>query len=140
MRWAKETTALSHHPSAPLLAFVKRQVTQTELYAGQERRGEFRHLLVKPVEVYPADEHFSPVGPPQLMVIRDISARGLGLVYEDLFKSQQILVRISLPSIEAILGANVQWNRPVGPFYHIGCEIAPQFDSIDTCLAVDRRP
>jgi len=140
MRSASETPALSHQPSAALVAFAKRQVSQAELYTGSERRGELRHLLVKPVHVYPADERFSPVGPPQIMVIRDISARGLGLVYEDLFKSQQILVRISLPSIEAILGANVQWNRPVGPFYHIGCEIAPQFDSIDTCLAVDRRP
>jgi len=140
MRSASETPALSHQPSAALVAFAKRQVSQAVLYTGSERRGELRHLLVKPVHVYPADERFSPVGPPQIMVIRDISARGLGLVYEDLFKSQQILVRISLPSIEAILGANVQWNRPVGPFYHIGCEIAPQFDSIDTCLAVDRRP
>jgi hypothetical protein len=123
-----------------LVAFVNRQVCQANLYTGSERRGEFRHHLVEPVQVYPADETFSPVGPPTVMVIRDISARGLGLVYEeDLFNSKLILVRISLPRLEAILGATVQWNRPVGPFNHIGCEIAPQFDSIDTCLAVDRR-
>jgi hypothetical protein len=134
MHCATQTPALSHQPSPALAAFVKRQVSQGAPYTGSERRAEFRQLLVKPVLVYPADETFSPVGPSQVMVIRDISSRGLGLVYEDRLQSHRILVRISLPGIEALLGANVQWNRPLGPFYHIGCEIDAQFDSIEMHL------
>jgi PilZ domain len=134
MYCASQTPALSHQPSPALLAFVRRQVSQAELYTGPERRGGLRQFLVQPVLVYPADEHFSPVGPSQVMVIRDISPRGLGLVHENPMQSNLILVRISLPGIEALLGANVRWTRPAGPFYHIGCDIDAQFDSIDKYL------
>jgi hypothetical protein len=134
MHCATQPPALSSQPSAALAAFVKRQVLQGEPYTGVERRAELRQLLVKPVLVYPADERFTPVGPSQVMVVRDVSPRGLGLVYESWLQSTRILVRISLPGIEALLGANVQWNRPVGPFYHIGCEIDAQFDSIDSLV------
>ena len=134
MHCASETPAVSHQASAALVAFVKRQVTQADLDRASDRRAEFRQLLVKPVRVYPADENFSPVGLSQVMMTRDVTRRGLGLVYESPLQSNLILVRISLPGIEALLGARILWNRPVGPFYHIGCEIDARFDSIDAYI------
>lgn len=132
MHCASETPVLSQQPSAALVAFVRRQVSQAELYDGPERRGELRHLLVMPVTVYPADEKFSPLGLPEAMVIRDISTRGLGLVHEAPLECKLILVRFALAEGETLLGAEILWNRPLGPFYHIGCEITAQLDSSST--------
>jgi PilZ domain len=130
MRCTDEAPALPFQPSPSVVAFVRRQVSQAELYKGQDRRAELRHLLVRPVLVYPADEKFSPVGPSRAMVIRDVSPRGLGLVHEEPLNLGLILVRISLPEIEALVGAEVRFSRAVGPFYYFGCEIDAQFDSI----------
>src|SRR5262245_45627175 len=123
MGQAVEIPALSPQPSAALLAFVQRQVLQAELYAGPERRDETRQALAKPVLVYPADEDFNPTGPSCAMVIRDISSRGLGLVYEELNDWPLVVIRISLHDDETLLGAVVRWRRPAGPFYSMGCDI-----------------
>jgi hypothetical protein len=125
-----EMPVLSTQPSPALLAFVQRQVLEAQLYAGPERRSEPRQLLVKPVLVYPADENFSPTGPSCVMVIRDISSRGMELVHEEPINWPLVLVRISLPEIEALVGAVVRWRRPVGPFYFLGCEVHSHFDNI----------
>jgi hypothetical protein len=125
-----ETPVLSLEPSPSLLAFVQRQVSQAEPYAGKERRANVRKLLAKPVLVYPADDRFSPSGPSRVMVIRDISPRGLALVHEDHLDWPLILVRISLPEIEGLVGAVVRRRIPAGPFYLMGCEIHSQFDNI----------
>ena len=105
MQCARETAALSLQPSPALVAFVRRQVSQSDFHTGVERRTEVRDLLVKPVLVYPADEMFSPVGPSQVMLIRDVSPRGLGLVHEDPLDCKRILVRISYPGTEAAFWA-----------------------------------
>ena len=130
MRCTVEAPVLPLQPSPSLLAFVQRQVSQAGPYAGEERRKEPRLLLARAVLVYPADEKFSPCGPSHTMVIRDISPRGLGLVHEEPFDWPLILVRISIPQIEALLGAVVRWSRPAGPFYAMGCEIHSLFDSV----------
>jgi PilZ domain len=130
MRCTVEAPVLPLQPSPSLLAFVQRQVSQAQPYTGQERRAEPRKLLAKPVLVYPADENFSPSGPPLTMVIRDISPRGLELVHEEPFDCPLILVRISFPEIESLVGAVVRWSRPAGPFYAMGCEIHSLFDNV----------
>jgi len=128
---ATDTPVLSPEPSPLLLAFVKRQISQAELaYAGQERRAGFRQLLAKPVLAYPADDRFSPRGPSHVMVIRDVSPRGLALVHEEQLNWPLVLLRISLPEIEALVGAVVRRSQPVGPFYLMGCEIHSQFDNL----------
>jgi hypothetical protein len=124
MRCTVEAPVLPLQPSLALLAFVQRQVSQAEPYTGQERRAEPRKLLVKPALVYPADEKFNPSGPPRIMVIRDISPRGLGLVHEEPLDCPLILVRISFPEVESLVGAVIRWSRPAGPFYATGCEIS----------------
>ena len=130
-----ETSVLSLEPSISLLAFVQRQISQAEPYNGKERRAESRQLLVKPVLVYPADNRFNPIGPARVMVIRDISPRGLALAHEKDDDWPLVLLRISLPEIEALVGALMIWSRPVGPFYLTGYQIHPEFDSIlpDDC-------
>ena len=130
MRCTAEAPVLSLQPLPALLAFVQRQVSQAEPYTGQERWEALRQLLARPVLVYPADENFSPSGPSRIMVIRDISPRGLGLVHEEPLEWPLILVRISFPEIEALVGAVVRWSRPAGPFYVMGCEIHSEFDNI----------
>ena len=129
MRSTVEAPTLSLQPSPSLLAFVQRQIAQAEPYTGEERRNELRQLLARAVLVYPADEKFSPCGPARVMVIRDISPRGLALVHEEPFDWPLVLVRISIPDIEALLGAVVRWSRPAGPFNSMGCEIHSLFDN-----------
>ena len=130
MRGSVETSVLSIEPPPALLAFVQRQISQADHYAGEERRAENRHFLGKAVLVYPADENFSPTGPSRVMVIRDISPRGLALVHEEQLDWPLVLVRISLPDMESLVGGVVRWTRPAGPFYITGCAIHEQFDSV----------
>jgi hypothetical protein len=80
-------------------------------------------MLVMPVVVHPVDEHIRPAGNPHAMVVRDISAEGLGLVAEHPFPFSRIVVRLSFPEEGKLLAAEVRWSRPMGPFYHIGCEV-----------------
>jgi hypothetical protein len=131
-----ETRVLSIPPSISLLAFVQRQISQTEPYVQRELQEARRPFLAKPVLAYPADDIFSPIGASRVMVIRDVSRRSFALAHEERqLDWPRVLLRISLKGCEALLGAEVRWNRPIGPFYLMGCQIHPQFDSIlpDDC-------
>jgi hypothetical protein len=115
-------------PSSALLSFVQRQVAQHERFHGEERRNEPRILLAMPVIVQGVDEKIVPEGEPRAMVVRDYSSRGLGLVYEHPFQHPRIVVQLSYPAEGKYLAAEVRWSKPLGPFYHLGCEIVAHLD------------
>jgi hypothetical protein len=122
---------LSPWPSSALLAFVQRQVSQHQPYTGTERRGGPRLLLAMPVIVQGVDEEISPVGEPQAMVVRDFSNRGFGLAHERPFEHARIVLRLTYPEEGTILAAEVRWSKPLGPFYHLGCEIVAKLDRFE---------
>jgi hypothetical protein len=111
------------------LTFVERQVCRDEGYAGPERRSEHRMLLVMPVIVQGVDEELGPLGEPQAMVVRDLTKKGLGLVHEQPFPHERIIVRLSYPEEGKLLAAEVRWNKALGPFYHLGCEVVAKLES-----------
>jgi hypothetical protein len=111
------------------LTFVERQVCRDEGYAGPERRSEHRMLLVMPVIVQGVDEELGPLGEPQAMVVRDLTKKGLGLVHEQPFSHERIVVRLSYPEEGTLLAAEVRWNKALGPFYHLGCEVLAKLES-----------
>ena len=111
------------YPSPALLSFVKRRVAQNEAYHGKERRAEDRDLLVMPVVVQAVDEQFNPLEEAQAMVISDISPSGMGMVHERRFAHARIVVHLSYPQEGKLLAAEVRWTKPLGPFYHLGCEV-----------------
>jgi hypothetical protein len=117
----------SLYPSSSLLSFVKRRVAQVEAYHGQEKRSELRCLLVMPVVVQAVDEHIQPVGEAQAMVICDVSPTGLGLVHEHPFHHSRVVVHLSYPEDGKLLAVEVRWSKPLGPFYHIGCQVIGPF-------------
>ncbi|HZN33021.1 MAG TPA: PilZ domain-containing protein [Pirellulaceae bacterium] len=116
-------------PSPALLAFAKRQAAQQQLHLGAERRAEERLLYAMPVVTYGVDEHIRPVADPQAMVVRDHSAKGLGLVYERPFSHRKIVVELTYPEEGKFLAAEVLWSKPLGPFYLLGCEIIAKLDA-----------
>jgi hypothetical protein len=120
---------LSLWPSRALLTFVERQVCRPENYGGTERRADQRLLLVMPVIVQGVDEQLMPLGDPQAMVVRDLTRTGLGLVHEQAFPHERIVVRLRYPEEGALLAAEVRWNKPLGPFYHLGCEVVAKLES-----------
>lgn len=124
--------ALGLWPSSALMSFVQRQVSRDVRLDGAERRTESRHLLVMPVIVQGVDEHLAPLGDPQAMVIRDFTRKGAGLVFERLFEHRRIVMRLSYPEEGTILAAEVQWTKPLGPFYHLGCEIIAKLERFAT--------
>jgi hypothetical protein len=105
------------------LSFVKRRVAQTEAYHGHERRTEERDLLVMPVVVQAVNEQFLALDEAQAMVISDVSPSGLGMVHEHRFSHTRIVVHLSYPEEGKLLAAEVRWTKPLGPFYHLGCEV-----------------
>ena len=120
---------LSPSPSAALMAFVKRQVSYAEPFTGKDRRTVPRLLLGMPVIVQGVENDLSLVGEPRAMVTRDISPRGMGLVYEQPFHHCRIVVRLSYPEEGKILAAEVRWTKPMGPFYQLGCAIIARLES-----------
>lgn len=119
---------LSPWPSCALLSFVQRQVSQHQPYTGAERRASHRLLLAMPVIVQGVDEEILPEGEPQAMVVRDISSTGMGLVHEEPFEHERIVVRLTYPEEGKLLAAEVRWRKSLGPFYHLGCEIIGPLD------------
>jgi hypothetical protein len=120
-----EAAESSLHPSASLVAFVKRQVRNAQLQAGPERREELRQMIVVSAIVQPVDENHQPIGEPVAMVTRDITARGVGLVHEEPLWHERVAIRLDAEGLDVneILIADVVWNRPLGPFCLIGCEV-----------------
>jgi len=119
---------LSPWPSSGLLSFVQRQVSQHQPFTGAERRAGHRLLLAMPVIVLGVNELFEPVGEPQAMVVRDISSSGMGLVHEERFDCERIVVRLTYPEEGKLLAAEVRWSKSLGPFYHLGCEIVARLE------------
>jgi hypothetical protein len=115
-------------PSRALLTFVQRQVSQNDLFIGKERRTEERLLVAMPVLVQGVDEQLAPVGEPQAMVVRDFTRQGLGLVHDQPFPHSRIVVRLTHPEEGTLLAAEVRWNKPLGPFYHLGCQVVAQVE------------
>jgi len=83
-----------------------------------------------PVVVQAVNERFCPCAPPQAMVIRDYSSRGLGMVNEHPFEHPRVLVHLTFPDEGKVLAAEVRWSRALGPFYHVGCEVIGKLDGV----------
>jgi hypothetical protein len=115
-------------PSRALLAFVERQIYLAEPHAGAERRSEPRLMLAMPVIVQGVDDDIAPLGEPQAMVVRDYTRKGLGLVHEQPFEHTKIVMRLTYPEEGTLLAAEVRWAKPLGPFYHLGCEVVAKLD------------
>lgn len=118
-------------PSRALLTFVERQVSRDEAYFGNERRSEQRVLIAMPVTVQAVDENLAPVGRPQAMVVSDVTPKGLGLVHDQVFEHDRIVVRLTHPEEGTLLAAEVRWNKALGPFYHLGCEVVAKLDRFE---------
>jgi hypothetical protein len=52
------------------------------------------------------------------------------LVHERPFEHRRIVMRLSYPEEGTILAAEVRWSKPLGPFYHLGCEIVAKLNSL----------
>lgn len=115
-------------PSAALLAFVERRFARQESYRGVERRAEPRNPLTMPAIVQAVDDDLAPLGSAQAMVICDISSSGARLICEFPFEYTQVILRLSYPEEGVILAGEVQWFKPLGPFYHLGCQIVARLD------------
>jgi hypothetical protein len=125
---ATTVPAVGLFPSSALLSFVRRQVYRDESYNGAERRTEPRHMMVMPVVVQAVDEQIAPVGQPQAMVIRNFSNNGAELVYEFPFEHKRIVIELTYPEEGKFLAAEIRWNKTLGPFYHLGCQVVAKLD------------
>jgi hypothetical protein len=118
-------------PSRALLTFVERQVSRADAFFGDDRRTEQRAMIVMPVIVQAVDAQLAPVGSPQSMVVRDVTPKGLGLVHEQVFDHDRFVVRLSHPEEGTLLAAEVRWNKALGPYYYLGCEIVAKLDRFE---------
>ena len=112
--------ALGPEPAAELVSFVERQIRDTQLYDGVERRSERRHLMAVPVLVQPVDAQFNRTGAPFAAVTRDISLRGVGLVHVEPIDPQLLALRMHLAGEEVKLVVEALWCRALGPFHYVG--------------------
>src|SRR5262245_39746158 len=120
--------AVSLWPSRALVTFVQRQVNHADPYPHSDRRSEPRSMLVMPVIVQAVDEQLATLGEAQAMVIRDYSRSGLGLVHEQPFPFERLVMRLTYPEEGTLLAAEVRWHKALGPFYHLGCEVVAKLD------------
>jgi len=125
-----EIRPLSQQPLPSLIAFVKRQIRNAEVYAGPERREALRRSIVMPVIAQPIDEEFRAIGGPLAMVTRDISPNGIGLVQEERLIYDRLAIRLAFSEEVAVLVGEVHWRKPVGPFYACGCEVIAKLDNM----------
>jgi hypothetical protein len=122
---------LSLWPSRALLTFVERHVRSAEPFVGEDRRTEERVLVAMPVIVQPVDQELKPIGKAQAMVVRDITRKGLGLVHDGPFPFKRIVVRLTHPEEGTLLAAEVRWNKALGPFNVLGCDVFKKLDRFE---------
>jgi len=130
--------ALALWPSRALLTFVERQVSRADAFFGDERRNEQRVMIVMPVIVQPVDDQLALVGRPQAMVVRDVTPKGLGLVHEQVFEHDRFVVRLSHPEEGTLLVAELRWNKALGPYYYLGCEVVAKLDRFEPFVSYGR--
>jgi len=106
---------------AELVSFVRRQVTNSTIYGGGERRAEERESLVVPVLVQPVDKSLRPVGDPFTAVTRDISRSGIGLVYFERVPHCLLAIQARIAGEDVKLVVEIVWQESMGPFEYIGC-------------------
>jgi len=123
-----ESSVSSPQPSPQLIAFVNRQIRNTQSYEGPERRTEQRQHVVLPVTVQPIDEQLGPLGQPLAMVTHNLSAGGVALVHEQPMNYNRVALRMSVDGEEVLLIGEIRWRGPLGPFNMCGCKVIAKLD------------
>jgi len=116
-------------PSAELVSFVKRQLRDTHVPHGVDRRKEERLRILVPVLVQPMDEQYRPIETPFAVVSRDISEKGIGLVHTEPALGNLLALHFSLAGEDVNVVVRVIWSKPVGPFYYSGCGFVAKLDN-----------
>ncbi len=107
-------------PPKDLVAFVERQVRTIGKCKGDDRRSEGRFLMAVPALVQPLTEDFEPIGEPFSVVTRDISQKGVGLVYSMRVDHRLLALRLTLADEEVNVAVRVRWCQELGPYYYVG--------------------
>jgi hypothetical protein len=80
-------------------------------YVGEERRAETRMRITMPVAVVPVDDAFKPVGPPALLITRDISVGGICLLHDEPLQPKYLVVDLPAKDTEESLQLVVEILR-----------------------------
>jgi hypothetical protein len=128
-------------PPPELVDFVKRQIREAQVFGGEERRSEERHLMLVPVLVQPVNAQYNPIGDPFVVVTRDISRKGIGLVHGQRIAHPLVALRMSLAGEEVNVVARLVRSEALGPYYFIGGEFVAKlarFQQPDGVSSSDR--
>ena len=107
-----------------MLNFAERQVRRAAMYKPTvEKRSEPRRALAMPTIVQPLGNDRRPLGDPFAVVTRDISPRGLGLIFEDWPEHDLFAVQLSVDGKDFCLLVKTLWHEPMGPFEYAGFRI-----------------
>ncbi len=69
------------------------------------------------VTIVGLDDRWTPTGKPQLGVVVDLSADGLGLITDTVIESKRVALQIRHPSGPVQLLGDVVWSNKIGPGY-----------------------
>jgi hypothetical protein len=116
-----ESSAVLCDPDPAMVAFVERQVrairrSRTE----DDARDEDRFLMVFPVIVQPLSTDYEAIDEPFVVVSRDISQQGIGLVHSQRIDQRLLALNMTLAGEIVNVAVKVRWCQELGPFYYIG--------------------
>lgn len=109
-------------PPEEILAFVEQILNSQyeEPTPANERRTERRFRVTLPVSAVPIDASLRPIGETFTAVSRNISTRGIALLYTRHVEAQFLALRIKLKDQDPVQAAmEVLRCRRVGPFFEI---------------------
>lgn len=100
-----------------LFDFARRQVANTLMYKGDERRRELRNPMVVPVRMVAIDELNQPIGDPFEVVTRDVSNNSIGLIHLNEFDEDRYAIHMTLARTDVFMVIVMTWADGMGPFY-----------------------
>ncbi len=109
-------------PPGGIVEYLRRHLSSDHPFF-LERRDVTRYPVAAAVAVMPVDVHFNPLGSPWMVVARDLSKRGMGVVSSRAVRSRLLVVELSgAEDARVQLVLRVLRCRPVQSFYEIGGE------------------
>lgn len=109
-------------PLIELLAFANSR-------GEDDRRSSSRTSLVAPALVQPVDNTTHPLGEPIEAVTRDVSPRGIGLIFKQLPNHDLLAVQFMMEEKESYLLCAAKWHEPAGPFVFVGLDVVRKLDT-----------
>jgi hypothetical protein len=112
------------HPPDAIAKFIKRM--NKRQFFGIDQRRTARYLVAETVLVRPVDLEFCPVGPPFLVVLRDLSKKGLGLVHTAPIVTRYLAAALKTADESdgdylTIVGEVIRCRQINESMYDIGC-------------------